>query len=219
MKFWVPSLDPLRAQVLNIFLCVHAFVFSADVWRSQNVETPFRVYILSSIDCLQLYIHQNFFTVFVNVIIIDQWNQTASLYEIQVTVIYSRAILVTVTSECRVKRVICKTWMGHWQTVKTHIRRHRTRRLIMVCTVCLNHRKVRVKWNSVKSSSRIITHVWQVLCCGYRKPNPPPPPPLNQVTLDYDSFRFTLKWRTFCDKFPNQTKTLISFAIMHFLIK
>ena len=36
--------------------------------------------------------------------------QIARLYEIQVTVIYSRAILITVTSECRVKRVIFKTW-------------------------------------------------------------------------------------------------------------
>ena len=34
------------------------------------------------------------------------------MYEIQVTVIYSRAILVAVTSERHVKRVICKTWTG-----------------------------------------------------------------------------------------------------------
>ena len=44
--------------------------------------------------------------------ITDKCNQTARMYEIQVTVIYSRAILVVVTSECRVKRVICKTWTG-----------------------------------------------------------------------------------------------------------
>ena len=44
-------------------------------------------------------------------IIIDQWNQTARLYETQVTVIYSRAT-VAVTSEYFVKRVICKTWTG-----------------------------------------------------------------------------------------------------------
>ena len=42
-------------------------------------------------------------------IVMDQWNQTACLYEIQVTVIYSHAILVTVTSGCGVKRVICGT--------------------------------------------------------------------------------------------------------------
>ena len=34
------------------------------------------------------------------------------LYEIQVTVIYSRASLVAVTTECRVKSNICKTWTG-----------------------------------------------------------------------------------------------------------
>ena len=32
------------------------------------------------------------------------------LYEIQVTVIYSRTIPITVTSECSVKTVICITW-------------------------------------------------------------------------------------------------------------
>ena len=36
-------------------------------------------YILSSIDCLQLYIHQTFLTFLVNEIIIDQWNQTATV--------------------------------------------------------------------------------------------------------------------------------------------
>ena len=46
------------------------------------------------------------------IILIDQWNHIARLYGIQVTAIYSRAILVAMTSECRVKRVICKTWTG-----------------------------------------------------------------------------------------------------------
>ena len=32
--------------------------------------------------------------------------------EIQVAVIYSRAILVALTSECRVQRAISKTWTG-----------------------------------------------------------------------------------------------------------
>ena len=45
-------------------------------------------------------------------IITDKWSQTARMNESQVTVIYSRAILVTVTPECRVKGVICKTWTG-----------------------------------------------------------------------------------------------------------
>ena len=34
------------------------------------------------------------------------------LDEIQVMFIYSHAVLVTVTSECSVKRIICKTWTG-----------------------------------------------------------------------------------------------------------
>ena len=33
-------------------------------------------------------------------------------YEIHVTVIYSHAIFLAVTSECPVTRVICKTWSG-----------------------------------------------------------------------------------------------------------
>ena len=55
--------------------------------------------------------HQPFLTVVVHVIIIDQCNQTAHLYEIQITVIYSRAT-VAVTSGFHVMRVICKTWTG-----------------------------------------------------------------------------------------------------------
>ena len=48
-----------------------------------------------------VYKRQNFFMVIVIKIITDQCNQTARvLHEIQVTVIYSRAILVAVTSEC-----------------------------------------------------------------------------------------------------------------------
>ena len=45
-------------------------------------------------------------------IIIDQLKQTARLYKIQVTVIYSRVFLVAVTSECHVKNVIGKIWTG-----------------------------------------------------------------------------------------------------------
>ena len=72
-------------------------------------------------------------------IIIDQLNHFAHLYEIQVTVIYSRAILVTVTSEFRVKRVICKTGLGHWQTVQIQIRHRRMWRLIRVFTAYLKN--------------------------------------------------------------------------------
>ena len=59
-----------------------------------------------------VYIHQIFRKFVVHVIIIDQWFQTARFYEIQVTIIYSRARLVNVTSESSVKRVIYETWTG-----------------------------------------------------------------------------------------------------------
>ena len=53
-------------------------------------------------------VHQNFLKVVVPMIIIDQWNQTARLYELPVTVIYRRSILVGVTSEYNVTGAICK---------------------------------------------------------------------------------------------------------------
>ena len=55
-------------------------------------------------------LHQNFCKVVVHMSIIDQWNHIVRLYEIQVRVIYSRAILVAVMSEFCVKRIIWKTW-------------------------------------------------------------------------------------------------------------
>ena len=48
----------------------------------------------------------------VHVIITGQSNRTGILYELHITVTYSRANLVALTSECIVKRVICKTWRG-----------------------------------------------------------------------------------------------------------
>ena len=59
-----------------------------------------------------MYTHQNSLKVVIHVIIIDQLNQTVRLFEIRVTAIFYRGILVAVTSECRVKMVICKTWTG-----------------------------------------------------------------------------------------------------------
>ena len=96
--------------------------------KQNNAETfPHIVYTIYSVQVVfylvllfgsivyiraKVYIHQDFFKVVVHVIIIDHWNQTARLYEIQVTVINILSILVTVTSECRVNRVIWKTWTG-----------------------------------------------------------------------------------------------------------
>ena len=64
-----------------------------------NCAAPLDVFISGSIVYNRsiAYIRQNLLTNVVQAIIIDQWNQTAGLYEIQVTVIYSRVILVTVT--------------------------------------------------------------------------------------------------------------------------
>ena len=50
---------------------------------------------LSVYSLANVYIHQHFLKVVVYVIIIDQWNQTAHLYEIQVKVIYSPVILLS----------------------------------------------------------------------------------------------------------------------------
>ena len=48
-------------------------------------------------------IRQNYLKVVALLIITDQWNQISRLYELQVTVIYSRAIVVTVASESSVR--------------------------------------------------------------------------------------------------------------------
>ena len=69
-----------------------------------------------------------FIKVLVHVIITDQWNSSTRLYKIQVTVIYSPAIVVAVKSECSFKKKIsAKPGLGHRQTVKIQIRRHITR--------------------------------------------------------------------------------------------
>ena len=83
------------AAVKSIRVLHHSAVFGSIVYNRSLIN-----------------IHRYFLNVDVHVIIIEPWNQTAHLYEIQVTVIYSRAILVTVMSEYQVKRVICKTWTG-----------------------------------------------------------------------------------------------------------
>ena len=54
------------------------------------------------------YKRQSFRKAVVHVIITDQFNQNRAFDEI----IFSHAILVTVTSECSVKRIIFKTWIG-----------------------------------------------------------------------------------------------------------
>ena len=65
---------------------------------------------------------------FIPVLFLSLWRQSAVLSELSV-----------------------KLGPGHWQTLRTQIRSRRTRRLIRVCTVCLNQWKLRVKWNTLKS--------------------------------------------------------------------
>ena len=74
--------------------------------------------------------------------------------------LFIAALFLSLWPQCRVKRVICKTWTGTLATVQTQIRRRRTRRLIRVCTVCLNYRKLRVKWNNLKSPFMTIFSVF-----------------------------------------------------------
>ena len=89
-----------------------------------------------------LYITSNFLKVVVCMIIINQWNQTARLYELQLKVIYSHAILVTVTQSAMWKRLSVKPGLGHWQTVQTQISKMGC--LIKVCTICLNYKKLKI---------------------------------------------------------------------------
>ena len=69
----------------------------------------------------------------------------------QLMVIYSHAILVAVMSECRVKRVICKTLTGTLTNSADPDQMLQNAALIRVGTVCLNYRKLRIKSNSSKS--------------------------------------------------------------------
>ena len=79
-----------------------------------------------------------------------------ALDEIQTTVIYSRVMLVAVTSECSVRGLSVKPGLEHWQTVQAQIRRCITRRLIRICTVFLNNRKLKINSNSLTSTFRTI---------------------------------------------------------------
>ena len=83
-------------------------------------------------------------------IIIDLWNQIARLHAIQVTVIYSLVILVTVTSECRVKRdnlLNSYLYIGKQCKLRSCV----TERGVWsgsACNVCSNLRKFGVKKNT-----------------------------------------------------------------------
>ena len=52
----------------------------------------------------------------------------------------------------------------HWQRVQTHIRHLTARHLTRVCTVRLNNRKLRIKWNGLKATFRTFTQP-TLKCC------------------------------------------------------
>ena len=85
-------------------------------------------YIIYCIILLKIYIHQYFLKVVVHVIIIA--NKIKRFYEIQVTIICSRAIPVTVTVPCK---------EGYLKNLACDIGKQcrLIMRLIMVCIVCL----------------------------------------------------------------------------------
>ena len=62
-----------------------------------------------------------------------------------------KSILVAVTSECSVKRFICKTWTGTLANSADQDQMQWKLTSDQVCTVCLNYLKLRVKWNTLKS--------------------------------------------------------------------
>ena len=96
-KIYLSSSDSTqRVKRVNLDYSVYLYVWEAFVIQIE----PFCAF--GSIVQYQamVYKRQNFHKVVVQLIIIDQWNQTARMYEIQVKVIYSRVILVSVTSEC-----------------------------------------------------------------------------------------------------------------------
>ena len=96
--------------------------------------------------------------VFVPTIIIDHMAQHCNHVVSSIKIVYSRALFsVAVMSECCKKNLSVKPGMGHWQTVQTQIRRYRIRRLISVCTVCLNYRKFRVRWNCLQPPFSLIS--------------------------------------------------------------
>ena len=55
-----------------------------------------------------------------------------------------------------------ENYLEHWQTVQTQIRCSRMLHLTRVWTVCLNYRKLRVKWNSLKSQVRTIFSAYTI---------------------------------------------------------
>ena len=77
-------------------------------------------------------------------IIIDQWNQTTHKMN------WPNVHDMKPTTCCLLTELCSKTWTGcsAGTLAKTQIRHSRMQCLIRVCTVCLNYRKLKVKWKS-----------------------------------------------------------------------
>ena len=76
-------------------------------------------------------------------IIIDQYNQNARKTK---TILIARLFLWLWRQSAIDRGLSVKPGLGHlghWQTVQTQTRRRRTQRLIWICTVCLNCRKLK----------------------------------------------------------------------------
>ena len=105
-------------EIMSLLLCLVPSDYLFPIVKKKDIHgRHFRSYEVKAaveervttkgLETAQLYRLFSFGSLFTNPIIIYQYNQTARLYEIQVMVIYSRTILVAVTSECCWWRVIC----------------------------------------------------------------------------------------------------------------
>ena len=96
----------------------------------------------------------------------------ARLDETQVTVIYSRAIVVSETSECGVMRVIGKIWTGTLANTADPDQTPQNAASDQGLHCLLNKRKLKVKWNSLKFPFRTIFRAYTQRqstnqCCQY----------------------------------------------------
>ena len=102
--------------------------------------------LLVCTNIVMVYKRQNFLQVVVHVIIIDQCIQTALI----------ATLFLSLWRQSAVERGLSvKSGLGHWQTVQTQISR-RMRRLVWFCTVCLDYKKLVIKWNNLTSPFGII---------------------------------------------------------------
>ena len=106
---------------------------------------------------------------------LSTWYSLANLTELRKTKsrkrLFIAALFLSLWRRSAVDRGLSvKPGLGHlrhWQTMRTQIRTHKTRRLFRVCTVCLNYRKIRLNETVPRPCSgpfyhnqRQSTHQW-----------------------------------------------------------